>query len=187
MGTPPVSEERLGADELFRSHASFVAKFLARLGTHPQDIDDLVQEVFMTAHRRGGFVPGAARPTTWLAEIAVRVASTKRRTKRRRPEEPDAEAAESVPSAMTPERSAESRESLERVQAAIDKLGIDKRAVFVLFELEGESCDSIAAGLDIPVSTVYSRLHTARREFKEAYARLTRDREAPVAAEPGNG
>jgi RNA polymerase sigma-70 factor (ECF subfamily) len=42
----------------------------------------------------------------------------------------------------------------------------------VLFEIEGESCDDIAAGLGIPVGTVYSRLHAARRDFQKAFAKL---------------
>ena len=44
--------------------------------------------------------------------------------------------------------------------------------VFILFELEGESCDSIAAGLGIPIGTVYSRLHKARKLFMEVHSRL---------------
>jgi RNA polymerase sigma-70 factor (ECF subfamily) len=41
--------------------------------------------------------------------------------------------------------------------------------VFVLFELEGEPCASIATALGIPTGTVYSRLHHARRRFLEAW------------------
>jgi RNA polymerase sigma-70 factor (ECF subfamily) len=48
------------------------------------------------------------------------------------------------------------------------------RAVFILFELEGESCESIAAGLEVPIGTVYSRLHAARRAFREHAARRAR-------------
>ena len=48
-------------------------------------------------------------------------------------------------------------------------------AVFVLFELDGEPCDAIAAGLGVPLSTVYSRLHEARKELKAAFARLTKE------------
>ncbi len=64
--------------------AGFVAGFLRRLGVEAPELDDAVQEVFLTAHRRGGFVAGAAQPTTWLAEIALRVASDMRRSRRAR-------------------------------------------------------------------------------------------------------
>ena len=168
---PP--EEILDAATLFKRHAQFVARFLVRQGVKESDLDDLVQEVFLTAHRRGGFVPGPAKPTTWLAEIAVRVASTARRTKRRRPEEPDGDAVEAaVSSGSSPARAAEATESLSRVERALDQLDEEKRTVFVLFELEGEPCDAIAAALDVPVGTVYSRLHAARRKFRAAYREL---------------
>ena len=38
--------ETIGAEALFRAHASFVAGFLVRLGVRPADLDDLMQEVF---------------------------------------------------------------------------------------------------------------------------------------------
>src|SRR5436853_6541934 len=75
--------ETIGAEALFRAHASFVAGFLVRLGVRPADLDDLMQEVFVVAHRRRGFQPGPARPTTWLARVAIRVAMAHRRTRTR--------------------------------------------------------------------------------------------------------
>lgn len=71
-----------------------------------------------------------------------------------------------------PGEQAETAEALRRVQEALDVLDEAKRAVFILFELEGESCESIAAGLGIPVGTVYSRLHKARKLFMEVHSRL---------------
>jgi RNA polymerase sigma-70 factor (ECF subfamily) len=48
-----------------------------------------------------------------------------------------------------------------------------QRAVFILFELHGESCEAIAAGLEIKLGTVYSRLHAARRAFRAAASRAS--------------
>lgn len=168
----------LDAEALYRAHSEFVARFLLKLGVSGQDVPDLLQEVFLVAHRRGGFVIGAAKPTTWLAEIAFRVASDRRKKTKRKPEDVDTEAISLVPSpGATPGDAAEARQALSRVQRALDALTTDKRVVFVLFELEGESCDSIAKGLGIPVGTVYSRLHAARREFSRVHDELS--------AEPG--
>lgn len=169
----------LDAATLFRDHAAFVANFAARLGVPRTELDDVVQDVFLVAHRRGGFTPGPARPTTWLAEIALRVVSSHRRRLRRSREEPDGDAiaAAEARRGSSPGEQAEANESLRRVQQALDVLDEGKRAVFILFELEGESCEAIAAGLGIPIGTVYSRLHNARKQFMEAYARLV---DAPV-------
>ena len=116
---------------------------------------------------------GPAKPTTWLAEIAFRVASDRRKKTKRKPEDADTDAIALLPAATaTPGEAAEARQGLARVQRALDSLTSDKRVVFVLFELEGESCDAIAKGLGIPVGTVYSRLHAARREFARVHQQL---------------
>ena len=64
---PPDALTRLGADpnlsanghldsaQLFRQFAPFVASFLMRLGVQRADLDDLMQEVFLVAHRNGGY------------------------------------------------------------------------------------------------------------------------------------
>jgi RNA polymerase sigma-70 factor, ECF subfamily len=171
--TPNVEGEHLDAEALFRAHADFVARFLLRLGANGQDVPDLVQEVFLVAHRRGGFTVGRAKPTTWLAEIAFRVSSDRRRKTQRKLEDANTEAVNLVPSqASSPGEAVEVRQALARVQAALDGLSPQKRAVFVLYELEGQNCDAIAAGLGVPVGTVYSRLHAARREFAATHSRL---------------
>lgn len=163
----------LDAEALYRAHATFVARFLVRLGAPRQDIPDLVQDVFLVAHRRGGFVPHRAKPTTWLAEIAFRVASDRRKRRARKPEDAASDVLELSPSHETsPGDRAEARDGLRRVEAALGVLSPEKRAVFILFELEGEGCEAIAQGLGIPVGTVYSRLHAARREFAKAHAKL---------------
>jgi RNA polymerase sigma-70 factor (ECF subfamily) len=168
---PDLSEDRIGVDALFRAHAAFVAGFLHRLGTPQSEVDDLVQEVFLIAHRKGGYVPGTGKPRTWLGAIALRVARSGHRSRSRRreaAEEPNWALFESQ--AKDPGEALELRASLERVQRALDTLDLDHRAAFMLYEIEGESCDSIAAAFEVPVGTVYSRLHHARKRFVEAYA-----------------
>ncbi len=167
---------RQSAEELFRSHARFVAGFVHRLGVDRGAIDDVVQDIFLTVHRRGGYEPGAAKPTTWLAEIAVRVVSTHKRGTRRRRVVPDEDAlGAAVSEGKTPLEAAEQRAALARVDEALGVLDLDKRAVFVLFEIEGEPCDAIAASFGVPVGTVHSRLFAARKAFMEAYARLEKN------------
>jgi RNA polymerase sigma-70 factor (ECF subfamily) len=181
-----VTGDHLDAAALYRAHAGFVARFLLRLGAHGQDVPDLLQEVFLVAHRRGGFTVGRAKPTTWLAEISFRVFSDRRKKTRRKLEDADTETVTVAPShASSPSERAEKRQALARVQSALDTLTPEKRAVFVLYELEGESCDSIATGLGVPVGTVYSRLHSARREFARAHERLAED--TPSASGPAPG
>ena len=60
-------------------------------------------------------------------------------------------------------------QTLTRVAKVLATFDVEHRSVWVLFELEGESCADIARALGIPVGTVYSRLHHARRAFQRAF------------------
>lgn len=166
---PAAARHHVGAADLFRAHAGFVAGFLTKMGASAVDVDDLTQEVFLVAHRRGGYEHGPARPTTWLAEIALRVLATHRRGRRRKPSSTGIELDGIEGHDAGPDDVVEARRALSRVALCLDGLDEQHRAVFVLFELEGEPCASIAAALDVPVGTVYSRLHNARRKFLEAW------------------
>ena len=167
---PDAHTQAIGAEVLFREHARFVASFLRHMGTSESDLDDMLQDVFVHAHRKGGYLPGPAGPRTWLASLAIRVSLARRRARARRPpplEVPDSLADE----ARGPAERLEARRSLQRVQAALEHLSLEQRTAFILYEIEGESCESIAAMWNVPIGTVYSRLHHARKRFLETYNR----------------
>lgn len=170
---PPIAATT-DAATLFREHAAWVARYVRRLGfRRDADVEDIVQETFLVAHRRGGFREGPAKATTWLAEIALRVGMASRRAQRRAPVSDDEAVDAAASSGGDPLAGAIQTETLANVQRALDALEIERRALFVLFELEGESCDALAAAFDVPIGTVYSRLHAARGEFLATYRKLT--------------
>ena len=168
---PDASACPIDAETLYRAHAPFVASFLRHMGTPESDLDDHLQDVFVIAHRKGGYLPGPAAPRTWLASIAFRVVIGRRRTRARRPEAPLPLEGLSDGTHDGPADLLEAQRSLRRVQAALDHLSLEHRAAFILHEIEGESCESIAAMWDVPIGTVYSRLHHGRKRFLEAYGR----------------
>jgi RNA polymerase sigma-70 factor (ECF subfamily) len=173
----------LSAAELFREHGAFVARFLFRLGVPADAIQDAVQEVFLVVHQRGGYRPGPAKPTSYLALIASNAAAVHRRraragTARVDATEPDALSAHDPP----PDHALETRDSLHRLQAALDKLDPDLRATLLLADGEDETCASIAEGMGVPVGTVYWRLHQARKRFQRALAAVDASWEGPRAA-----
>lgn len=127
----------------------------------------------MVAHEKGGYRPGPAKPRSWLGAIAWRVAGSRRRKQKRRREDYDAIALETARSrGQDPATATLIADQLLRVQQALDTLEDDHRAVFVLYEIEGESCVSIAKAMGVPEGTIYSRLHHARQRFSKAYGRL---------------
>ncbi len=166
---------KLSASELFARHAVFVATFARRLGARPADVDDLVQETFLVVHRKGGFLVGEAKPTTWLAAITLRLFKNHCRRAGRRPTH---ELGEDVSTSENQLDRLEARSSLRRVEACLNQPDPDRRAVFVLFELQEQSCEDIAQALEIPVGTVYSRLHKARKKFMTAYKKEGGERSA---------
>jgi len=166
-------------DELFRRHAAFVARFLSRLGVGGDELDDAVQEVFLVVHRHGGYTPGPATATSYLASIAIRAAANHRRRGRKtRERSTDVAPDETSSPSQDPARSLETHESLGQLQQALDELDPALKATLVLAELEGENCKTIAAALRVPVGTVYWRLHRARKEFKIALETHALAREA---------
>jgi RNA polymerase sigma-70 factor (ECF subfamily) len=173
---PPDAEgRRFSATELFTEHAPFVAKFLWRMGAPDREIEDLVQDVFLVAHLRGGFVEGPARATTWLASIAFRLWSSERRRFRRHAELSSDEALEQAQAkGPNPAEAFASAESIRRIRSVLEQLEERSRAILILVDLEGASCVEVAVALGIPIGTVYSRLHSARKRFADAYAKLAK-------------
>jgi RNA polymerase sigma-70 factor (ECF subfamily) len=156
---------------VYEAHGRFVWDSLQRLGIRSVDLSDVFQETFMIVHQRLGSFEGQARLTTWLFGVCLRVAANYRRRAHLRREEIMAEVpGVAAPEGSDPESAAERAEARRTLQHALDAMDLDKRAIFVMFEVEELSCAEIAAALGIPVGTVYSRLHHARRQFDAALA-----------------
>jgi RNA polymerase sigma-70 factor (ECF subfamily) len=171
-----LSPARISTEELFRQHAPFVARLLHRLGVPTREIDDVVQQVFVVVHKNGGYVHGPATPTSYLGAIAVKAASSaRRRDTAQRTRQAGCSPELLAGSGRDPVRMLEVRRELSQLQAALDEMDSELRAVLVLTELEGESCTSIAASQGIPVGTVYWRAHRARKQFRKIALRLTEE------------
>ena len=165
----PEVEGPIDSETLFKRHAGFVASFLYRLGVADADLEDLVQEVFMTAHRKGGYLPGAASPTTFLARLALeqRLSQRRREARWQTARNESLAGATTGSGATSPEQELAVRRAAHGLQRVLEAMEPGVRSVFVLFELEGEGCEAIAAGLGIKLGTVYSRLHRAREAFHQ--------------------
>ena len=157
---------RLELASLYQETADFVWRSLQRLGVPPADVEDLMQEVYVIVHQQLGQFRHESKVTTWLFGICLRVAARHRRRAYIRREQQVAESPEVV-DARTPEIAADQRQEGVRVQRILDRLSPEQRAVFVMFEIEGWSCPEIAELLAVPVGTVYSRLHSARKYFEQ--------------------
>jgi RNA polymerase sigma-70 factor (ECF subfamily) len=156
---------------VFRELGGFAWRVLRRLGVREEDADDVLQEVFIAVHRRLPGFEGRSSVRTWLYGICVRMASDYRQRIRARNEASSKCAAEPAVDAGQDEfvAVAQARAILDSI---LDRLDDAKRAVFVLYEIEGLPMGDVAVALDCPVQTAYSRLHAARREVETAVERL---------------
>jgi RNA polymerase sigma-70 factor (ECF subfamily) len=162
----------LDAAAVHAAHAEFVWRSLARLGVKDPDLPDMLQEVFLVVHRRAHAFDGSSKLTSWLFGICLRVAASYRRRAHRRYERP-LEPAQLPPSAEAddPEHALQRRQARHQLEELLDSMPLDKRAVFVMFEIDELSCADIALELDVPIGTVHSRLHAARAAFTKAIER----------------
>jgi RNA polymerase sigma-70 factor (ECF subfamily) len=157
--------------ELVDRHYEFVWRSVRRLGVRRSDVDDAAQEVFLVAARRLADF-GADRERAFLFGTAARVASTRRRNERRRPEELDAESDARPAGELDPEELAELARARPLLQEILDGMTDELRAVFILSELEELPVREIAEVLGVPQGTVSSRLRAAREKFHAGIKRL---------------
>jgi len=169
----PIRARPLDVLAVHDAHAGFVWCSLQRLGIPPSDLDDVSQEVFVVVHRRLHTFDGSAQLTTWLFGICLRVAAAHRRRAWFRRETPTAELPDAgVPDSERPDALLAARQAHAALQRVLDAMDLEKRAVFVMFEIDELPTADIAAMLGVPVGTVWSRLHAARKQFQEKLGRL---------------
>ncbi len=161
------SGARPSVRQVFDEHARYVWRALRHLGVADAEIADVSQEVFITVHKKLSEFEGRSSLRTWLYGICLRVASDHRRRAYVRHEQPSAEpVAERGIAGQDLGTGIEDRATLRALLGVLDP---DKRAVLVLYEIEGFTMKEVAEIVDCPLQTAYSRLHAARERLLEAF------------------
>jgi RNA polymerase sigma-70 factor (ECF subfamily) len=147
--------------------------FCRRLGLAEGDLDDAMQEViFITSERLADI--DAAAEKSFLFATAFRVASELRRKRANRREVDDEAVGEREDPAPSPEALLDRARARKLLDAVLNGMPIDQRAVFVLYEIEERTMAEIAALLELPMGTVASRLRRGRAYFEASLARMLR-------------
>lgn len=142
------------------------------------DARDAAQETFIAAYRSLSNFRGEAKVSSWLHRIAVnQCLTTKRRSKTRSEAFIDDEAGEDerifiAPAHGSPARVTEQSERLTIVRQAVSSLPVDLRQVIVMKEFEEMTFQEISDTLELPLSTVKSRVYTALRQLRMKLERL---------------
>lgn len=156
---------QLGAlGELYDRYQAPLRLFLTRATRDAHDCEDLLHATFLAAATSAARYDGRACCRPWLIGIAIQLLRRRRRSfghlLRVLSTLAHTQAASSDPRARL-----QAGGDLER---ALGRLSEAKRVTLLLAEVEGMSCPEIAAALEIPIGTVWTRLHAARRELRAA-------------------
>jgi RNA polymerase sigma-70 factor (ECF subfamily) len=164
----------LSFEGLYEQRFEDVSRWVRALGAAEADRDDLVQEIFLVVHRRLADFDGQ-NVAGWLYQIARRKVRDHRRLlwvkhlfgNRSLP---------LVDAMLTTKQNAldelETKQKRELLAQLLEKLNEDQRAAFVLFEIEGNSGEEIAALTGVPVNTVWARIHKARKKLQDQAERF---------------
>ncbi len=156
-----------------------MAALVSRMTDNPDDVDDIVQELFIRAWKGLPRFRGDAQFSTWLYRIAVNTAIKHR--SRSRNEATLSLAAEDLAGGLEalqaaadaepdsggdPYRATHRREREQEIRQAVAALPEKQRSVVVLHYFEGLSCEEISRIVGCSVGTVWSRLHYACKRLK---------------------
>jgi RNA polymerase sigma-70 factor (ECF subfamily) len=150
--------------ELYDRHHERLRRFVARATADAEDVDDLVHATFLAAAKSAGRYDGRASCRPWLIGIAAQLIRRRRQAFGRVLTALSALAGLRAAS-VDPRPALHARGDLERALAGLSE---GKRLTLLMAEVEGLTCPEIAAALRIPVGTVWTRLHAARRELRQA-------------------
>jgi RNA polymerase sigma-70 factor (ECF subfamily) len=163
--------DRPAFDRLVELNLPHVWATVWRVLRHREDTEDVVQEVFVTAHRALPRFRGESKVSTWLHRIAVTRALNyvdRSEERLRRASDPIDPEARNGPRAIgTPLRALEAKELMRRLADCLEKLPVAWRAVLALRDAEDNSYEHIAETLHVELGTVRSRLARARASLKD--------------------
>jgi RNA polymerase sigma-70 factor (ECF subfamily) len=159
-------KEEYARDVLYRRHVQFVAAVALRLGRDRAEVDDVVQETFITAFDRLEQLTDAGALRGWLASIAVSLVHRRLRWSRLwRLFRDDAEAEASLESMAAPDCSPEIRAQLSQLDARVSKLPIAERTAWTLRFVLGCTLEEVAAGCACSLATAKRRLAAAQKRI----------------------
>lgn len=156
----------LGA--LFDLHGAEVRRFIRNSGVLSSDVDDLVQQTFLDVPHASRRFDDRFSGRRWLLGVAAVIVARYRRSWGRRAARQAAWARDPAlqPAPDDTWTELESRQGARQALGALKRLTSKKREVFEMLVLEDISGEEAARTLGVPVATVWTRLHYARRELR---------------------
>lgn len=156
---------------LYDRYQEAVTSFIRRATNDAPDAEDLVHATFMTAARAAANFDGRQSCRPWLVGIAARLLYRRRRGLSRWARVLRELSFHEAHRHNDPNGELTARDQVSRLTEALEQLSEPKRVVLLLAESEGLSSERIASTLQIPIGTVWTRLHHARRDLRRILER----------------
>jgi RNA polymerase sigma-70 factor (ECF subfamily) len=163
-------EEPGAFEELVDQFKNLVFALIARAVTDRSRAEDLAQDVFLRVHRGLPYFRGEARLSTWIYRIVVNVCAqdkterqTRERTRQVSLDDPDAR----LRTPSTVDRRFNDLELRDRLEKAIQQLPPQYRVLIAGHYLQGLQYEDLAEAMQLPLGTVKTQLHRAKRQLRE--------------------
>ena len=172
--TPPSEQElvercRRGDDLAFRElvdqYKGLVFALIARSVPNRARAEELAQEVFLKVHKGLPYFRSEAKLSTWIYRIVINSLSQERREPQLASLDDDA-----APRRLKPggdDRAFGDLLLRDRLQKAIGRLPVQYQVLINGHYLKGLKYDELAAALDLPMGTVKTHLHRAKRQLRQ--------------------
>jgi len=155
----------------FGEHYPRIYRYVLSVVREPAEAEDLTQETFLRAHRKGESLRDPEAAVPWLYSIATRVCLDRLRQRARRaPQESELnpETVSPPDSGPSAELRVEQDEMSTCVQSYVAELSDRYQAVLLLHDVHGLTCSKIAELLGDSLGSVKIRLHRARKRLQDA-------------------
>jgi RNA polymerase sigma-70 factor (ECF subfamily) len=168
-----VAGVRRAQHDFFFKYRDTVLNLIYRLLGPDFDIDDVIQQVFISIFKSLESFKGLSSLDTWVYRITSKVCTDQLRKKYRKRKLTIAGSIDDDTSGLTgstehtPASKLERKELYNSINLALGKLTAEKRLVVIMYEIEGKSLEEIAEVIQKPVGTIKSRLFHARRELEK--------------------
>jgi RNA polymerase sigma-70 factor (ECF subfamily) len=163
------SGDDMAFGELVDRYKDVVYGLIYRMVSDRSQVDDLAQDAFLKVHRGLPYFRGEARLSTWIYRIVANVCAQARA--RRRPEVPlepsDPESDRLVREPGRTDTAFSDLELRDRLEKAIARLPDNYRLLIAAHYLKGVQYEALAEALGMPIGTVKTHLHRAKKQLRE--------------------
>jgi len=169
---PPAPTPAASCVEAYDRELDYLFETLQRLGAGPREVEDLAQEVFVVLHRNWPTFDTTRPLRPYLFGVACRVVCAHRRRRAREIPYPGLDAPDG---GVSPEGFLQSKQSVELLMAALERVPLPRRVVVVMHDLDGVAIADVARQLSISRFGAYAQLRKARKELAAAVRRLLKE------------